>query len=71
MYIYRLQIKWGYKQKKFFCGSLPWEPPAGYPNRYRSNNSNRITVITNNPNDTGIVLSGVYTWVPLKASTEL
>jgi hypothetical protein len=25
------------------CESLPWEPPTGYPNRYRSNDSiNRI-----------------------------
>jgi hypothetical protein len=30
------------------CGSLPWEPLTGYPNRYRSNNSvNSITVVTN------------------------
>jgi hypothetical protein len=35
--------------KKAKCGSLPWEPPTGYPNRYRSNNTiNTITVVTNN-----------------------
>jgi hypothetical protein len=45
------------------CGSLPREPPTGYPNRYRSNNLiNRITVVTNNRNNTGIVTNGVYIW---------
>jgi hypothetical protein len=44
----------------------------GYPNRYQSNNLiNRITVVTNNHNNTRIVASGVYTWVRLKVSTEV
>jgi hypothetical protein len=31
-----------------YCGSLPREPPAGYPKRYQSNNSiNKITTVTN------------------------
>jgi hypothetical protein len=43
------------------CGSLPWDPPSGYPNHYGSNNSiNRITVVTNNRNSTGIVTSGFH-----------
>jgi hypothetical protein len=56
----------------YICGSLPWELPTGYPNRYRSNNSiKRITVVTNNSNNTRIVASDFYIWVRLKASTEL
>jgi hypothetical protein len=60
-----------------FCVSLPWEPPTGYPNLYPSNSPiNRITMETNNRNNTGIVMSGFYigsasrqqkyTWNPLQ-----
>jgi hypothetical protein len=59
---------------------LVWEPSMGTCNKpatcnklvSKQNNSiNRITVVTNNRNNTGIVASGFYTWVRLKASTEL
>jgi hypothetical protein len=45
------------------CGSLPWETPIGYQNRYPSNNLiYRITMVTNHCNNTGIVTSSVYAW---------
>jgi hypothetical protein len=61
-----------------------WEPSMGsshrLPNRYRGNayanrypsNSpiNRISMVTNNRNNSCIVASGVYTWVRLKAVNE-
>jgi hypothetical protein len=55
----------------------------GYANRYQSNNLiNRITVVTNNRNNTGIVTSGFYigfatrqqhkyTWNALSSETKL
>jgi hypothetical protein len=41
---------WKFRMTKRSCGSLPREPPTGYPNRYRSNNlTNRIIVVSNFP----------------------
>jgi hypothetical protein len=52
--------------KWIFCeqSTLMWtEPPTGYPIRYQSNNLiNRIAVVTNNRNSTGIVTSRFYIW---------
>jgi hypothetical protein len=43
-----------------------------YANRYPSNSPiNRISIVTNNRNNSCIVASGVYTWVRHKTSTEI
>jgi hypothetical protein len=43
-----------------------------YPNRYPSNSPiNRISMVTNNRNNSCIVASGVYTWVRHKTSTKI
>jgi hypothetical protein len=44
---------------------------SAYLNRYPRNSPiNRIYMVTNNRNNSCIVASGVYTWVPLKAVNE-
>jgi hypothetical protein len=67
------------------CLEILWlhvcEPPMGtsnhyrgngYANRYPSNSPiNRISMVTNNRNNTWIVVRGVYTCVRLKTSTEI
>jgi hypothetical protein len=81
--IFFLAMMVNYLQRKFLF--LMWEPSMGsshrLPNRYRGNayanrypsNSpiNRISMITNNRNNSCIVASGVYTWVRLKTSAEI
>jgi hypothetical protein len=66
-------------------GGIMWEPSMGsshrLPNHYRGNayvnlcpsNSliNRISMATNNRNNSCIVMSGVYTWVHHKTWTEI
>jgi hypothetical protein len=68
-----------------FRGEMMWEPSMesshrlpnlyrgnAYTNRYPSNSPiNRISMVTNNRNNSCIVASGVYTWVRLKTSTEI
>jgi Tfp pilus assembly protein PilV len=45
---------------------------SAYTNRYPSNSPiNRISMITNNRNNSCIAASGVYTWVRLRTSTEI
>jgi hypothetical protein len=66
--------RWGSGEliRRYPCGSLPREPPTGYPNRCPSNSPmNKISMVTNNHNNTWIVASGVYAWVRLKATTEI
>jgi hypothetical protein len=36
---------WASFSARGWCGSLPWEPPTGYPFRYRSNNSINIIIM--------------------------
>jgi hypothetical protein len=52
---------WGAQSVVCACGSLPWEPPTGYQiaTEVRVTQTGiRITVVTNNCNNTGIVTSG-------------
>jgi hypothetical protein len=42
-----------------------------YANRYPSNSPiNKISMVTNNHNNSCIVASGIYTWVRLKTSID-
>jgi hypothetical protein len=58
------------------CGILPQVTKSlrgnVYATRYPSNGPiNRISMVTNNRNNSCIVANGVYTWVRLKTSTEI
>jgi hypothetical protein len=59
------------------CRGVMWEPSMGTSHRLSKPVSKQqldkqnYPVVTNNRNNTGIVARGFYTWVRLKASTEL